>query len=156
MKKRLYIVASVLIGAFLLMQLVPYRVDNPSTRAEPQWDSPRTRALAVAACYDCHSNQSKPAWFDRIAPVSWWIANHVKEGRGALNFSEWTTNPGEDADDAAKVVAEGEMPPGYYTWLGLHGAAKLTPAERDELARGLRATIGDDHDDSDDNSGKGS
>ena len=144
MRKKLYIVASTLFVAFLLMQLVPYRVSNPSTRDEPQWDSPRTRELAVAACYDCHSNESKPAWFDRIAPVSWWITNHVKEGRGALNVSEWNTNPGEEADDAAEVVEEGSMPPSYYTWLGLHPDAKLTDSERAELVRGLEATIGDD------------
>jgi hypothetical protein len=156
MKKKLYIVLSTLIGALLLMQLVPYRVTNASTRDEPQWDTPRTRALAVAACYDCHSNESKPAWFDRIAPLSWWITNHVREGRGALNFSEWSTNPGEEADDAAKAVVKGSMPPGYYTWFGLYGAAQLTPDERDELIRGLRATIREDPEGSDDNSGKGS
>src|SRR5262245_2473009 len=76
--------------AFGLIQLVPYRVTNSSTRNEPTWDSPQTRALAVAACYDCHSNQSHPYGFERVAPLSWWIANHVKEGRGALNFSECT------------------------------------------------------------------
>lgn len=80
----------------------------------------------------------------------------MKEGRGALNFSEWKTNPGEKARKAAKAVSDGSMPPGYYTWFGLHGAAKLTAAERDELTRGLRATIGDDRKRSDDNSGTGS
>lgn len=34
------------------------------------------------------------------------------------------------------------MPPGYYTWLGMHSDAKLTPAQREELARGLEATLG--------------
>ncbi len=33
------------------------------------------------------------------------------------------------------------MPPNYYTWLGLHADAKLTRAERAQLAAGLDATL---------------
>ena len=145
MKRKLYIVLSTLLGAFLLLQLVPYRVSNPSTRREPKWDSPRTRELAVAACYDCHSNQTKSEWYSNIAPVSWWIKNHVDEGRSALNFSEWPDNRGEAAREAAETVAEGSMPPPYYTWFGLHSAAKLTKSERDELIRGLKASLARGH-----------
>lgn len=142
MKKKLYIVLSTLIGAFFLIQLVPFRVSNPSTRQEPKWDSPRTRQLAVAACYDCHSNETKPEWYSKIAPVSWWLKGHVDDGRAALNFSEWNTNRGEGAHNAAETISDGSMPPSYYTWFGLHRAAKLTKAEQDELIRGLRKTIG--------------
>jgi hypothetical protein len=141
-KKWLIIVGGSLVVALLLAQLVPYRVTNPPVGREPQWDSPRTRQLAVAACYDCHSNETETAWFEDIAPLSWWITNHVKEGREALNFSEWGTGGGGESDDAAETVTDGEMPPGYYTWLGMHGDAKLTPAERRELADGLRRTLG--------------
>jgi hypothetical protein len=129
-----------LVVAFVLIQLVPYRVSNASTRDEPTWDSPRTRELAVAACFDCHSNESHPTWWERVAPLSWWITNHVDEGREALNFSEWGRRQ-EEADDAAETVIEGSMPPDYYTWLGMHGEAKLTKAERRELADGLRRTF---------------
>jgi hypothetical protein len=126
---------------FGVIQLVPYRVSNPPVVAEPNWDSPQTRALAVAACYDCHSNQSRPLWFEKVAPLSWWITNHVEEGRSALNFSEWgTSGQGEGAREAAETVREGSMPPSNYTWFGLHPDAKLTPAERRQLADGLRAT----------------
>lgn len=134
----------VMVGVFLLMQLVPYRVDNPSARNEPNWDSAQTRELAVRACYDCHSNETKVLWFEHVAPVSWYITNHVKEGRAALNFSEWTTAAGEEADEAGEPVEEGEMPPSYYTYFGLHGGSKLTAAERDALVAGLEKTIAND------------
>lgn len=134
----------VVLGLFLLAQLVPYRVDNPPVTAEPAWDSPETRDLAVRACYDCHSNETDVLWFENIAPISWYITNHVREGRAALNFSEWDTNPGEEADDAAEAVAEGGMPPGYYTSFGLHGDADLTDAERQALVDGLERTIAAD------------
>jgi hypothetical protein len=144
MKKWLVILGSAVVVALLLAQLVPYRVTNPPVLREPQWDSPRTRQLAVAACYDCHSNETHTAWFEDIAPLSWWITNHVREGREKLNFSEWGTGGGGESDDAAETVTNGEMPPSYYTWLGMHGDAKLTPAERKELADGLRRTLGGD------------
>jgi hypothetical protein len=123
------------------LQLVPYRVTNPSARNEPTWDSPRTRRLAVAACFDCHSNETTTYWWQDVAPLSWWITNHVDEGRAALNFSECTQRSGGESGDAAETVTNGSMPPGYYTWFGLHSDAKLTAAERTELAAGLRATL---------------
>ena len=127
--------------AFLAIQLIPARVSNPSTRDEPRWDSARTRKLAVAACFDCHSNQTDVLWFERVAPLSWWIKQHVDEGRSALNFSEWSTHRGEGGGDAAETVTDGSMPPDYYTWLGMHSNANLTAAERKQLADGLRKTF---------------
>ena len=142
MRKWLLIGLLTALGAFLLLQLVPYRVTNPAVVQEPKWDSPRTRQLAVAACFDCHSNESRTTWWEDIAPLSWWITNHVKEGRAALNFSEWGTAGHGETGDAAETVTEGSMPPDYYTWLGMHADAKLTPAERRELAAGLDKTLG--------------
>lgn len=124
---------------FGLMQLVPYRVDNPPVKQEPSWDTSRTRQLAVAACYDCHSNETRTYRWEKVAPLSWWITNHVKDGRRALNFSECT--PGAGNGEVPEAVRDGSMPPSYYTWLGLHSNAKLTAAERLELAAGLSATL---------------
>ncbi len=135
---RLVLLAAV---AFGLAQLVPYRVHNPKTRHEPPWSSPQTRQLAVAACFDCHSNQTRGTWYENIAPVAWWINHHVSEGRARLNFSEWA--PGKyDGDRAARAVLRGSMPPPYYTWFGLHADAKLTAQQRQQLAAGLQATLG--------------
>jgi len=131
------------LAGFLLIQLVPYNVDNPKARDEPAWDSPETRALAVRACYSCHSNETKTLWFEKAAPVKWYVANHVKEGRAALNFSEWSTTPGEEAHDADEPVGK-SMPPSFYTYLGLHPESKLTPAEFKALIDGLKKTIAAD------------
>lgn len=124
---------------FGLIQLVPYRITNPAVTQEPSWDRARTRELAVAACFNCHSNETHTYTWERIAPLSWWITSHVKGGRGALNFSECTRGRGER--EASRTVGNGSMPPNYYTWLGLHGGANLTSAERQELAAGLDATL---------------
>lgn len=135
----LLIVIGVVVVLFGLLQLVPYRYDNPAVAQEPTWDSARTRQLAVTACYNCHSNQTETYWWEDIAPVSWWITNHVKEGRDKLNFSECTKGRGEN--EAAETIKNGSMPPDYYTWFGLHSNAKLTAAEKQQLADGLKATL---------------
>ena len=145
MKHRTRNVMIAVLGLFVvfgLMQLVPYRVSNPPVTGEPHWDSPQTRALVVAACYDCHSNQTKTPWYGKVAPISWWLTNHVDKGRAALNFSEWNRPQGRRALRAAETVQRGSMPPSYYTWFGLHSKAKLTSAQRAALVAGLIKTLG--------------
>ena len=133
-------VLGVLVLAFGLVQLVPYRVSNPSTSHEPPWDSPRTRQLTVAACFDCHRNKTNTYWWEDIAPVSWWITKHVNGGRARLNLSQCTGHGGEGGD-SAETIRNGSMPPSYYTWLGLHSNAKLTSQEKKDLAAGLSRTL---------------
>jgi hypothetical protein len=142
----------------LMIQAVPFGGDgsNPPVTGEPAWDSPRTRELTVRACFDCHSNEVEYPWYSTIAPMSWAVQIHVGEGRENVNYSEWD-RPQKDGDESAETVAEGEMPPGYYTLL-THRAARLTDVERQELIDGLTATFGtddrdnghDDHEDRDD------
>lgn len=141
LKKVLVIAAVALVAAFAVIQLVPYgrAHDNPRVVAEPAWDQQATRALAVRACFDCHSNETRWPWYSDVAPMSWLVQNHVDEGRRELNFSEWNRAQ-EEADEAADVVREGEMPPRSYTLL--HPEARLTVAERSALADGLAASMG--------------
>jgi hypothetical protein len=135
-------IVGLLVLTFAVIQLVPIRVDNPPVKQEPKWDSPRTRALAKAACFDCHSNETNTYWWEDVAPLSWWIDNHVTEGRAALNFSDCRpSGGGEGSGDAVETVRNRSMPPGYYTWLGLHASADLSAKERQELADGLRRTL---------------
>ncbi len=133
--------AIAVVAVFIGLQVVPYgrNQTNPAVRAEPAWDSPQTRALAVQACYDCHSNQTTWPWYSNVAPVSWLIQRDVDQGRREVNFSAWD-RPQREARDSAETVQKGTMPPAYYVWL--HPDADLSPAERDALARGLQATIG--------------
>ncbi len=128
--------------AVVVIQLIPYGRNhtNPPLRSEPAWDAPETRALAKRACFDCHSNETQYPWYSNIAPVSWLTERDTLEGRSKLNFSEWN-RPQKDAKDAAEEVEKGEMPLWFY--VPLHPEAKLTAAEKAQLIRGLKATIGD-------------
>ncbi|MGD2079089.1 MAG: heme-binding domain-containing protein [Chloroflexota bacterium] len=141
-KRVVLIGLAVIVGGFLLIQLVPYGRDhsNPPVVSEPNWDSAQTRELAQRACFDCHSNETVWPWYSNIAPVSWLVQRDTEEGRRILNFSTWG-NGGEGREpwEAVEVVQEGEMPPA--TFLITHPEARLTTAEKQALVQGLRATI---------------
>lgn len=132
--------AVVALAIFVLIQFVPYgRLhSNPPVTSEPQWDSARTRGLAVDACFSCHSNETKWPWYSNVAPISWLLQRDVDTGRAELNFSEWNREQ-DEAKDAAESVAEGEMPPLRYEIV--NSRARLTDVERRDLIRGLRATL---------------
>lgn len=131
----------ILVVAFVAIQFIPYGRDhtNPPVVAEPNWDSPRTRELAVRACFDCHSNETQWPWYTNIAPISWLAYRDVEEGRQHVNYSEWG-QPGtnREAHEAGEAFLEGEMPLPIY--LILHPEARLTDAEKQELVSGLRAS----------------
>jgi hypothetical protein len=127
-----------LFAVAVLLQLVPYGRDhtNPPVTQDAPWPDGRARELATTACYDCHSNQTRWPLQSYVAPFSWMVARDVEQGREALNFSTWAEDDGE-ADDAAEVVTEGEMPPRRY--LLVHPDAALSDAERQVLVEALEA-----------------
>jgi hypothetical protein len=129
------------VGLFALAQLVPYGSwthTNPPVTAEPRWSSPQTRALAVTACFDCHSNLTRWPWYSSVAPVSWLVQHDVDGGRAALNFSEWN-RPQDGAGDAVEAARSGSMPPWFYPLM--HPKASLSKVEQQRLAAGLAATL---------------
>lgn len=140
-KRLLLIGGAIVVGGFVVMQLVPYgrAHANPPVVSEPNWDSPETRALAEKACFDCHSNETTWPWYSNVAPVSWLTQHDVDEGRAVLNFSEWGSGgEGEEGEEIGEVIWEGEMPPAQF--LLTHPEARLTDAEKQQLIRGLTAT----------------
>ncbi len=135
------VVLGVLIGLIvggILIQFVPYGRDhtNPPVSSDPQWDSPQTAALVQRACGDCHSNQTTWPWYSNIAPISWLIQHDVQEGRARLNFSTGTMR---EADNAARLVQRGQMPPAYYVLM--HPTANLSAADKQALIQGLQASL---------------
>lgn len=87
------------------------------------------------ACYDCHSNNTHYPWYAEVAPVSFWIADHVEEGKEHLDFSQWDAySPKKKAhkmEELIEEVKEHEMPLESYTLM--HGEAKLTDDQIEAL-----------------------
>lgn len=140
MKKKILYGFIFLLVIFVLLQLIPLGRDhaNPPVVKEIAWQNSAARALAVSACYDCHSNETVWPWYSKIAPISWMITSHVEEGRGRLNFSNWGS--GRSEDEVGEVIFEGEMPPAYY--LLMHASARLSDNEKQTLVDGINAAAG--------------
>jgi Haem-binding domain len=89
------------------------------------------RAVLQRSCGDCHTNETRWPLYSRVAPVSWFVANHVHQGRDRFNMSEWTTYDSDDQDkllgSACTLTRRGRMPLPSYLWI--HRDAVLTPAE---------------------------
>jgi hypothetical protein len=133
-----------LAGGLVALQLVPYGRDhtNPPVIRDAPWASAEARRIAVTACYDCHSNETRWPWYSNVAPMSWLVQDDVDEGRDKLNFSEWERR--QDADDLVESVTEGSMPPRAYTLV--HSSARLSAAEKEILLAAMRALQGEDGD----------
>jgi hypothetical protein len=137
-----------LLAVAVLLQLVPYGRDhtNPRVTQDAPWPDGRARELATAACYDCHSNQTRWPPQSYVAPFSWLLTRDVEQGRAELNFSTWDEDDGE-ADDAAEEVGDATMPPRRFVLA--HPDAALSEAERQVLVDALgamdRARGGGDH-----------
>lgn len=95
------------------------------TDTEP---SAEVKQILRSACYDCHSANTEYPWYNNVAPVSYWLADHIKDGKKHLNFSDWENYTVEKKDHKLEEVVEevkkGEMPLKEYTWT--HGDARLT------------------------------
>ena len=126
--------AAVLVG----IQLVPYgwKHSNPRVVQDAPWPSAEARAIAVKACYDCHSNETDWPAYSYVAPMSWLVRYDVDRGREELNFSLWGAAD-NDADDGAETVEDGSMPPRQYRVV--HRDANLSDEEKRILIDALEA-----------------
>ncbi|MCA8982124.1 MAG: heme-binding domain-containing protein [Planctomycetaceae bacterium] len=122
----------VVVAALLCLQFVPIDRSNPPVEADLIAPA-EVKSILKRACYDCHSNETKWPWYSYIAPGSWLMAADVKEGRAALNFSEWSND--YDEEDTPEMFQEicwpsiesGEMPLWFY--LPLHPESRLSPQD---------------------------
>ncbi|WP_320036229.1 heme-binding domain-containing protein [Halarcobacter sp.] len=117
---------------FIAMQFFTIDKTNETTPKELEMKMPENiSTLVKTACYDCHSNEVKWPWYSNIAPFSWVINTHVKDGRKALNFSEWENYTKEEKEKKIKEIfrtAYAAMPLRSYLWV--HNEADLTMEQR--------------------------
>jgi hypothetical protein len=111
-------------------------------RTNPPVIAARTLEAAIAvpsdvqtvlsrACQDCHSNLTRWPWYSALAPISWFVVDHVNDGRRDFNFSEWLR---PDVKDPRKYTSEklhtacremrlGHMP--LYSYVLLHPEGRV-------------------------------
>src|SRR6267143_334313 len=88
---------------FLVAQIIrPSRANPPVDESQTIQDrtqmTPEVAAIFERSCRDCHSNKTVWPWYTNVAPISWWLSNHVNEGRQNLNLSEWGKLPPDRQD----------------------------------------------------------
>jgi hypothetical protein len=134
LKRIAWLVLAVAVGA----QLAPVERNNPPVDPRIALALPPDVApLLRASCFDCHSNETRWPWYTYVAPLSWFISQHVHEAREHMNFSTWGDyNPQKQSDllgDIGDVITDGEMP--LPSYLQLHPEARLTPAQAQTIVR---------------------
>lgn len=130
----------ILLGILIAIQFIPVDFTNPPVQIEKDFftlneATPEITQLIKSSCYDCHSNETKYPNYSKIAPINFWLKDHIVEGRDELNFSTWgdyeMKKQKKKLKECAEEMEENEMPLDSYTWT--HGEARLTAEQKTEL-----------------------
>jgi len=129
-----------LICLFILIQLKRPARTNPAVDESQTIEAraqmpPQAKDILDRSCRDCHSNKTEWPWYTNVAPVSWWITDHVNEGRQNLNLSEWGKLDKDRQDRKLRQICDevegGGMPLSSY--LPMHPKAKLSDQDKKTL-----------------------
>lgn len=106
-------------------------VDQSQTIHARQQVNPQVAAILDRSCQDCHSNSTRWPWYSNVAPVSWFVIDHVNHARSHMNLSEWGSLDNRKAskklEEICEEVQDGAMPLESYTYI--HWNAKLSPED---------------------------
>jgi Haem-binding domain len=123
-------------GLFVIIQFIRPAKTNPITDSSRALEShvqvdPKVATILDRSCADCHSNKTRWPWYSQVAPVSWFVIDHVNTGRTELNFSEWGQYSREDQGGKLKQicreVTNGAMPLSSYT--PMHAGSELSETD---------------------------
>src|SRR5712692_6021387 len=124
------------LAIFAAIQLIrPARTNPPVDESQTIFTraqmTPQVAAIFNRSCVDCHSNKTVWPWYTNVAPISWFITNHVNDGRQMMNLSEWgrmdQDRQSKKLRQMCEEVTDGAMPLSSYT--PLHPGSKLSPAD---------------------------
>ena len=130
----------ILLIILVLLQFIPSGFQNnpyaPEDDFFEHYLAPEDiKSMIKNSCYDCHSQETNNPWYNKVAPVKFWITNHIKAGRGKLDFSNWGTYTKKRQDhkieESIDMISKGWMPLGSYAMM--HKEAKLTDEDRKRL-----------------------
>lgn len=129
-KKTLLACLVVASATALTASFISATVPSPPVTGDIQIDTTIKQVL-VRACYDCHSNETRLSWFDKLPLVSRLVTKDVTEARQHLNFSTWNNLSVADQKAALweiyNMMDAGRMPLPAYA--ALHPGAKITAAD---------------------------
>lgn len=135
-----------ILGLLVIIQF--FRIDKDNPIVNPDMDfvvlssaSEDMRDLLRTSCYDCHSNETVYPWYSNVAPISWWVKDHINDARGHLNFSVWgeynEKRKDHKLEEIIEEVNEHEMP--LKSYLIVHTESKLDDTKREELTNWIQS-----------------
>ena len=140
--KAVKIILITLAVVFIAIQLIPSGI--PENKPEDKKSIVNSNLVTGPvldqlrkSCFDCHSNQVHFPWYSKLAPSSWLIADHIREGKSHLNFSEWENYSNREKigllEEIKDEVGSGNMP--LKSYLLIHRDAKLNSEESSTLIK---------------------
>ena len=126
MRKIVKVILLLALAAFVVMQFIRPDKNESGYETVKTFESEtfvkdKLAVMLRAKCYDCHSNQTEYPWYAEIAPASYWLSDHVKDGKKHFNVSAWeqysAKKKDHKLDELIEMVEDGEMPLDSYTWL---------------------------------------
>ena len=116
-------------------------IDPQKTLVTLEHPPANTAEMLDRACSDCHTNSTRWPWYTNVAPISWWIVDHVNEGRRRASFSDWADYDAprrlKELDETCKRVERHNMP--LESYLLVHPEAQLSDRERRAICDWTRA-----------------
>jgi hypothetical protein len=136
MKKVKKILLAILIVLIFIQFIQPARNESGQvlpTDIERTYSIPHDITVILKnACYDCHSNYTRYPWYVNVQPAAWLLANHIKNGKAQLKFSDFGSYSPRRQQSKLKSIAsqvnDGAMPLSSYMWI--HKNARLSEAEK--------------------------
>jgi cytochrome c len=102
---------------------------------------PETLGLIQRACQNCHSLNTDLPFYGRIAPMSWLMAQDIRQARLHMNLSQWQEYSDEDRivllSEVGRAVKNRRMPLQRYVLL--HNEARLSDPERERIYQWTRS-----------------
>jgi len=131
-------------GALLLLQAIQIDIPEPEAIDPKEVIQAPEEIITMfkTSCYDCHSYETKIPWYGNVAPMSWEVRSHIKQGRSWLNFQKWGSYDEEKKQKLYKGIAKSislSMPIPMY--LSLHEEAKLTRVQRESIRKWAQSNI---------------
>jgi hypothetical protein len=129
-------VVFVILGFAIAIQFIRPDFTNPAVdeKVALNGDS-KVMSVLKTSCYDCHSSETQYPWYQNVAPVSWIMSDHIKQGRKALDFSQWANiDPDmriKRLERAKQMVSNNSMP--KHEYLLMHKNAVLNNEEKQML-----------------------
>ena len=125
---------------FTGIQFIQPTLSNPNT-THPIQAPEEVKKILERSCYDCHSNETKLGWLNRVAPVSWLVSKDIQTARSRFNFSTWDTLSKADQQslvwEMVNMIQDGKMPLPSYA--ATHPSSRLSPKEIDVLKNYARS-----------------